>query len=168
MIFATVGSHPSFRFERLLRALESIDDEELVVQHGPGAPPANAARASRWMPFAEIVEQMERASRVVSHAGAGTILCAIRAGHTPVVMPRRRRFGETVDDHQLELGRALAGSGRVILVEEAGELATAVAAAPLRRAGPAPGDEQLIAAVGAELRAGGGRRRRSARRPARH
>jgi UDP-N-acetylglucosamine--N-acetylmuramyl-(pentapeptide) pyrophosphoryl-undecaprenol N-acetylglucosamine transferase len=115
VIFATVGSHPSFKFERLLRALESIADEQLVVQHGPGESPANAARAARWMPFAEVVDQMELASHVVSHAGVGTILCAVRAGHTPVVLPRLRRFGETVDDHQLDLGQALARTGRVVL-----------------------------------------------------
>lgn len=168
MIFATVGSHPSFRFERLLRALESIADEELVVQYGPGEPPANATRASRWLPFAEVVEQMELASHVVSHAGVGTILCAIRAGHAPVVLPRLRRFGETVDDHQLELGRALARTSRVVLIEEAEELTAAVERAPSRQAGSALGGERLIAAVRHELRAGAGTPRRSAQRSARH
>lgn len=167
MIFATVGSHPSFKFERLLRALESIAGEELVVQHGPGEPPANASRASRWMPFPELVEQMERASHVVSHAGVGTILCAVRAGHVPIVLPRLRRFGETVDDHQLELGRALAPHGHVLLVEDAGQIAAAIARSPSRQGGAALGGEALIEAVGRELRAGADRRRRSARRSAR-
>jgi UDP-N-acetylglucosamine--N-acetylmuramyl-(pentapeptide) pyrophosphoryl-undecaprenol N-acetylglucosamine transferase len=149
--FATVGSHPSFRFDRFLRALESLPPGELVVQHGPGRPPRNATRAEPWMSFAEVVAQMERASRVVSHAGVGTILCAVRAGHVPVVFPRLRSFGETVDDHQLELGRRLAGDGRVILVEEEAELAAALAAAPPRGSGPTAAGEDLIAAVRAEL-----------------
>jgi UDP-N-acetylglucosamine transferase subunit ALG13 len=134
VIFATVGSHPSFRFDRFLRALEALPAGELVVQHGPGEPPPNATQAMPWMTFAEVVETMERADHVVSHAGVGTILCAVRAGHVPVVFPRLKRYGETVDDHQLELGRRLAGDGRLVLVEEGAELAGAVAAAPPRGA----------------------------------
>ncbi len=153
MIFATVGSHPSFRFDRFLHALEALPPGELVVQHGPGEPPANATRTAPWMTFAEIVEQMARATRVVSHAGVGTILCATRAGHVPVVFPRLERYGETVDDHQLELGRRLAGDGRLILVEEESELAGAVTGAPPRGAAAGLDGSELIAAVRAELHA---------------
>lgn len=151
MIFATVGSHPTFKFERLLRALETLEGEELEVQYGPGRAPANAAEAVAWMSFAEIAEHMERASHVVSHAGVGTILCAIQAGHVPVVFPRLRRYEETVDDHQLDLARKLVGTGRVIVVESAEELAAAVREAPPRAAASAGGGEALIEAVAAEL-----------------
>lgn len=151
MIFATVGSHPTFKFERLLRALETLEGEELDVQYGPGRPPANAAEAAAWMPFAEIAARMEGASHVVSHAGVGTILCAIAAGHVPIVFPRLRRFEETVDDHQLDLARQLAETGRVIVVESAEELAGAVRTAPARGAANDGGGEALIDAVAAEL-----------------
>lgn len=151
MTFATVGSHPTFRFDRFLRALEGLPPGELVVQHGPGEPPANATRAAPWMSFAEIVAEMERADRVVSHAGVGTILCAVRAGHVPVVLPRLERYGETVDDHQLELAGRLAPDGRVILVEDAAQLAAAVAAAPPRSAAAGLEESALIEAVRGEL-----------------
>lgn len=151
MIFATVGSHPTFKFERLLRALETLEGEQLDVQYGPGTPPANAAEAVPWMSFAEIAEHMERASHVVSHAGVGTILCAIGAGHVPIVFPRLRRFEETVDDHQLDLARKLVGTGRVVVVESAEELALALREAPARGAASDAGGEALIAAVGTEL-----------------
>jgi len=151
VIFATVGSHPTYAFERFLRALESLPGAELVVQHGPGEPPENAHRAVPWMTFAEIVEEMERADRVVSHAGAGTILCAARAGQVPIVFPRLERFGETVDDHQLELARRLAPDGRVILVEDESELAAAVAATPPGGGAAGLDGSDLIAAVREEL-----------------
>jgi hypothetical protein len=77
---------------------------------------------------------MEAADVVICHAGAGSILCAFRAGHTPVVVPRLARYSETVDDHQLELTRALAAEGRVIGVEDLATLPEAVASAPARRA----------------------------------
>jgi UDP-N-acetylglucosamine transferase subunit ALG13 len=157
VIFATVGSHPTYRFERLLSALEALPaDEELVVQHGPGPRPANATHAVPWMTFAEIVEHMEHAEHVVSHAGAGTILCASSVGQVPIVFPRLQRFGETVDDHQVELARRLAEDGQLVVVESAPELVEAVASAPPRGAGP-PLDAgaKLIAAVRGELELSG-------------
>jgi UDP-N-acetylglucosamine transferase subunit ALG13 len=151
LIFVTVGSHPTFEFDRLLRALETLSGEELDVQYGPGKPPANATEAVAWMSFEEIAEHMDRASHVVSHAGVGTILCAIAAGHVPIVFPRLQRFEETVDDHQLDLAKALVETGRVVRVEDADELAAALRSAPPRGAASAGGGEALIDAVKLEL-----------------
>jgi UDP-N-acetylglucosamine transferase subunit ALG13 len=151
VIFATVGSHPTFAFDRFLRALEAMPGDELVVQHGPGTPPSNAHTAVPWMRFAEVLEQMEAADRVISHAGSGTIILARRAGHTPVVMPRLRRFDETVDDHQLDLARHLVQTGGIVLVEDAQALPAAVERAPVRGEAKPPGSSELVNAVGAEL-----------------
>jgi len=132
VIFATVGS-TRIRFDRFTRALAALPAERLFVQHGPMAAPPGAAQAVAYMQFPEIVEGMERAETVVCHAGAGSILCALRAGHVPVVVPRLKRFQETVDDHQVEFSRALAAQGKVIAVEDPALLAAAVASAPARR-----------------------------------
>jgi UDP-N-acetylglucosamine transferase subunit ALG13 len=85
------------------------------------------------MQFPEMIESMEAADVVVCHAGAGSILCALRAGHTPVVVPRLKRYQETVDDHQVEFSRALAAEGKVIAVEDLDDLSAAVEGAPSRR-----------------------------------
>jgi UDP-N-acetylglucosamine transferase subunit ALG13 len=151
VIFATVGSHPSYRFDRFLRALEALPTDDLVVQHGPGTPPANARRAVPWMSFADVLDHLARAEKVVSHAGIGTILCATRAAHTPVVVPRLRRFDETVDDHQLELAEALSETGRVVVVEDLEELAAKVAGAPARGTARPSEDGKLAEAVRREL-----------------
>ena len=55
-----------------------------------------------------MLECFRSADKVVTHAGVGSILCADREGHVPLVVPRRHDLGEHVDDHQLELARALA------------------------------------------------------------
>lgn len=151
MIFATVGSHPTYRFDRFLRALEALPGEDLVVQYGPGEPPANAARAERWMSFAEVLDHMDRAEKVVSHAGTGTILCATRAGHAPLVVPRLKRYGETVDDHQLELARALAGGDGIVLVEDVESLPAELERAPARGSSAVVEHGELQAAVRDEL-----------------
>jgi UDP-N-acetylglucosamine transferase subunit ALG13 len=80
-----------------------------------------------FLDFAELAALMDEAAVVVSHAGVGSILCALRAGHVPVVVPRLARHGETVDDHQLELARRLQANGLVTLVADAAELRAALA-----------------------------------------
>lgn len=130
MIFATVGS-TQIPFARLVRALDRLPgDAQLLVQHGPVPPPPGVTEARDFMEFPEVVERMQAADVVICHAGAGSILCAFRAGHTPVVVPRLERYGEAVDDHQLELARALAADGRVIALEDLSRLPEAIAAAP--------------------------------------
>lgn len=132
MIFVTVGS-TQIPFERLVRALDGLPGEQLFVQHGPVPPPAKAARSTAFMQFPEVVESMREADAIVCHAGAGSILCALRAGHVPIVVPRLKRFGETVDDHQVELARALDAEGKVVAVEDVDLLAGLVAMARPRR-----------------------------------
>lgn len=131
MIFVTVGTHHQ-PFERLLGALDSLDDE-LVVQYGPGKPPATASNAEAFMPFDEMLRRFREADNVITHAGVGSIICASREGHTPLVVPRRHDLGEHVDDHQVELTRALAQRGSVIAIWDVDTLAETVASAPPRR-----------------------------------
>jgi UDP-N-acetylglucosamine transferase subunit ALG13 len=133
MIFVTVGSHPTFRFDRLLQALSLISgEEEIAVQHGPAPPPAGVAQAWPWLTFDEVLENMQKARVVVSHAGAGTLLAAHQLGHTPVVAPRLRRYDETVDDHQVDLARAFERTAQVLVAWEMEQLPDLVAAAPAR------------------------------------
>ena len=115
---------------------------EAVAALRPSSSSSSTARASRhpgwperheFLSFGEVVEAMEAADVVVSHAGVGSIICALRAGHTPVVLPRLERYSETVDDHQLELCRALEAQRRVVVVWNSDRITETVAAAPARR-----------------------------------
>jgi UDP-N-acetylglucosamine transferase subunit ALG13 len=81
------------------------------------------------MDFSEMLEHFRAADAVVTHAGVGSILCARREGHVPVVVPRSRRQGEHVDDHQAQLTRALEERGVVIAAWETDNLAEAVRSA---------------------------------------
>ena len=149
MIFVTVGTHHQ-PFARLLDALDDLD-EELVVQFGPGAPPARAKRAEAFMPFDAMLDAFREADKVITHAGVGSILCATREGHLPLVVPRRHDLGEHVDDHQVELTRALAERDRVIAVWDVETLAEALATVPARRAAASASEASLCPSVRAAL-----------------
>ena len=133
MIFVTVGTHHD-GFSRMLDAVEALGERDLVVQYGNGRPPANARVAEPFMPFPEMTRYFDEADQVVTHAGVGSILLAIRHGHEPIVIPRLHRLGEHVDDHQVHLSRRLEASGRVRVVWPDQSLADALAAARPRGA----------------------------------
>jgi UDP-N-acetylglucosamine transferase subunit ALG13 len=48
---------------------------------------------------------------VISHAGVGAALTALRAGKHPILMPRLATHHEHVDDHQLQVARELERRG---------------------------------------------------------
>jgi UDP-N-acetylglucosamine transferase subunit ALG13 len=130
VIFATCGSS-HLPFDRMMTALGGLNGSDLHVQHGPAAPPP-AVRTDPFLSFAEVVERIQQADVVISHAGVGSILCALRAGHTPIVFPRLKRYSETVDDHQAELARALVRRGAVLVAWSPDELIEAVERVPPR------------------------------------
>ncbi len=122
MIFVTVGSGP-FPFDRLMRAVDAIHiAEEIVVQHGSATHVPTEARSFAYVAVEELRRYLDSARVVVAHAGVGTILYANMAGHKPYVVPRRKQFGETVDDHQVEFANRLAALGVVHVVEDEREL----------------------------------------------
>jgi UDP-N-acetylglucosamine transferase subunit ALG13 len=129
VIVVTIGT--SDPFDRLLAAVALLPgDEEIVAQCGDSTVrPANA-RCVAFLGFGELNALLASARVVVTHAGAGSVLTALAAGRRPIVVPRLRRYGEAVDDHQVEFGRSLAGAGLVTMVEDPAGLPAAVATAP--------------------------------------
>ncbi|HEV7460886.1 MAG TPA: glycosyltransferase [Solirubrobacteraceae bacterium] len=149
MIFVTVGSI-HYPFARLVDAAAKLDGE-VVIQHGPAAAPRGVSRAVDFLPFDEVADYMRRAEVIVTHAGVGSIVLAAQNGHVPVVMPRLRRFGETVDDHQVPLVELLAAHGTVVPALEPAEVAGAVGHVPERAAPQPPAERSLHHEVRAAL-----------------
>ena len=63
------------------------------------------------MPAKELATLLERADVIVSHAGTGSALAALAAGHQPILVSREQHFGEAGDDHQRQLALELSGRG---------------------------------------------------------
>ncbi len=143
MIFVTVGNVTQ-HFRRLLDAIDELASagmlkQPVIVQSG-----SNSYFASRhcvkqdFFPPDEYRQLIDEAEVVVCHGGAGTLHHVFQAGKVPVVMPRRRKYGEHVDD-QYHFVTALAEEGRVIAAFEPADLANAIdRAGSQRRTPPAP------------------------------
>lgn len=51
----------------------------------------------------EFSNEMEKANIVITHGGTGAIIGAVKKGKKVIAVPRRAKYGEHVDDHQLQL-----------------------------------------------------------------
>jgi len=134
VVFVTVGSAPQ-GFGRLLEAVDRLagtgafsgDPVLMQVGHAAGFHPIHCA-ARTFIARENFQELVQQASLVICHGGA-TSLEIIRAGKLPIVMPRRKQYGEIVNDHQVEFAQALAAEGRVIVAMEPEDLPEAIAKA---------------------------------------
>jgi len=129
MIFVTVGTHYQ-GFERLIKKMDEIAekmDDEVIMQIGYTK---YEPKDAKWFRFLEreedILELYKKADVIVAHAGAGTLLMALFFGKPIVVVPRLKKFGEHVDDQQLELAEALENMGKVIAVYDIEKLEDAI------------------------------------------
>jgi UDP-N-acetylglucosamine transferase subunit ALG13 len=127
MILVTVGTNGP-AFDRLIGAIPAVADE-LVVQHGPSKIRPAGARCVAYFPFDELKSLMDEARLIVTHGGVGSILMALSAGKSPIVMPRRAALREAVDDHQVGFVDHLAKAGIVRSVTPA-DLRAALESAP--------------------------------------
>ena len=106
MIFVTVGSQ-KFPFDRLIRKVdqmlrEGLIQEEVFIQTGasrcvPSCPHQAFCEGEQFQTL------LETCSVLITHGGAGTMVDAVKRGKRVIVVPHLARYGEHVDDHQLEL-----------------------------------------------------------------
>jgi UDP-N-acetylglucosamine transferase subunit ALG13 len=142
-VVVTVGTM-RFGFARLVERLRAIlpDDAEVFWQIGP-TPAPGLLDTHDSVPGSELARQFRRADVVVSHAGCGSALDALDAGKCAILVPRLKRFGEHVDDHQVEIARTLDERGLAI-ARQAHELTLDdLVAAASRAVRPAPWPDDI-------------------------
>jgi UDP-N-acetylglucosamine transferase subunit ALG13 len=118
-IFVSVGLgiHP---FDRLLRAIDRGIQEQLIppdtfIQTGYSNYMPKFCESKSLLRFDEIIELAEKSEIIISHAGVGTTLLCLSLGKIPVLFPRQSRFGEQVDDHQIDFSKKMEEKGKVFV-----------------------------------------------------
>jgi beta-1,4-N-acetylglucosaminyltransferase len=109
MIFVTVGN--DFRgFDRLLKKMDEIAPSipnEIVIQRGYSKYLPKNAKQFDFVSMNEAIEYMKKSELVVSHAGIGTIILCKEYGIPILILPRRKGYGEHMNDHQMEIAKTL-------------------------------------------------------------
>ena len=103
MIFITLGSQ-KFQFNRLLKAVDDLKlNEEIFAQIGYSDYQPIHYAYKKFLDRNEFAEIMDNADIIITHGGTGTIIRAVKMGKKVIAVPRLAKYGEHVDDHQLQL-----------------------------------------------------------------
>lgn len=130
MIFVTVGTHEQ-PFNRLIEYIDKLKQnkvisEDVVMQTGYSTYKPLHCTWQKVYPYRQMVELVSEARIVVTHGGPSSFILPLQIGKVPVVIPRQKKFGEHVNDHQVNFVRAIADRTKSIIVvldiEELGDV----------------------------------------------
>lgn len=118
MIFLTVGTQ--FPFDRLVESIDGLIaqngfDEEVFAQIGNSQYEPKSFKAKASLEKSLFDKCMLDASCVISHAGMGTITMALEANKPLLVMPRQKKYGEVVNDHQVAIAKKFEQLGHLLV-----------------------------------------------------
>src|SRR5574339_127667 len=117
MILVTVGTE-QYPFNALMNWVEVLihegfidPNEEVVVQYGSSSKLPDRVKVYKRLPESQFKALLDQARVVISHCGEGSVLLLESLGKPFVLVPRTKRFGEHVDDHQLEMADVIEKQG---------------------------------------------------------
>lgn len=122
MIFVTLGTQ-KFQFDRLLADIDKLIDEGIICDE------VFAQRGySKYVPlnykYVDFLSQddfnkyLNDCSFLITHGGVGSIMSGLKAGKKIIIYPRLKRYGEHIDDHQIEIAKKYTQLGYCLSVSE--------------------------------------------------
>lgn len=122
MIFVIVGTHEQ-PFNRLIQKVDELKrdgiiEDDVIIQTGFSTYEPKYCQWSKLIPHKQMVKNVADARIVITHGGPASFLMPLQIGKIPIVVPRKRKFNEHVNDHQVEFARNVAERmGTIIEVE---------------------------------------------------
>ena len=97
---------------------------EILIQRGYSRYLPKNTKHFEFVSINKAIEYIRRSQLVISHAGIGTIILCKEYGVPIILLPRRRRYGEHMNDHQLEIAKMLEerGDKSTYVIYEEGQL----------------------------------------------
>ena len=107
MIFITLGTQ-NFNFSRLLKAVEAainngVLNEKVIAQIGNNKFESEQILCIPFLDKETFNQYMDEAEFIISHAGTGSIITALKKVKKVLVAPRLKKYDEHIDDPQLEI-----------------------------------------------------------------
>lgn len=130
MIFITLGSQ-KFQFNRLLKAVDNLVESKVIVesvfaQMGYSDYEPRHYEYKSFLDREEFEVKEEKADIVITHGGTGTIIGAVKKGKKVIAVPRLAKYGEHVDDHQLQLLKEFKEQNLIYGLKDCSELEEAL------------------------------------------
>ena len=130
MIFITLGSQ-KFQFNRLLKEIDRLIEtgvitDEVFAQIGYSDYQPRHFAYKQFLDRDEFAAMQSKADIEITHAGTGAIIGAVKKGKKVIAVPRLAKYGEHVDDHQLQLLEQFDELGLICSCKDCSELEEAL------------------------------------------
>jgi UDP-N-acetylglucosamine transferase subunit ALG13 len=118
LILVVLGTH-ELPFTRLLLEVErlkknGIIEDDVIVQQGHTKFESEYLTLQPFFSFEKMNLLYQQAQYIISHAGTGSVINALKKGKKVIVAPRLKKYGEHNDDHQLELVQVFTEKGHIL------------------------------------------------------
>lgn len=127
MIFVTVGTHEQ-PFNRLIECMDKLVEstkikEDVVIQTGYSTYKPKFCKWSKLFTFNDMEKNVAEARIVITHGGPSSFIMPLKIGKTPIVVPRKYKFNEHINNHQVDFCKEVAERmGTIIVVENINKL----------------------------------------------
>ncbi len=107
MIFITLGSQ-KFQFNRLLKKVDDLIEMEIIkedvfAQIGSSDYEPKNYKYEYFLDRDTFASKIDACDTVITHGGTGVIISSVKKGKKVIAVPRLAKYGEHVDDHQIQL-----------------------------------------------------------------
>lgn len=121
MIFVTVGSR-NYPFDRLFKKLDALYAEgvladSMFAQIGTSAYKPKHFEFKDFISPEEFIENVNKADIVVSHGASGSIMKALNADKKVIAVTRLEKYGEHINDHQIQNNEAFSNNKFVLMAD---------------------------------------------------
>ena len=131
MILITLGSQ-KFQFNRLLEAVDDlvargVIHEEVFAQVGCSDYQPKHYPYKAFLDREEYAFWENKCTILITHGGTGAIVGGVKKGKKVIAVPRLAKYGEHVDDHQLEIIHQFGSQNLICGLNDCSELEEALA-----------------------------------------
>ena len=118
MILVTLGTQKQ-PFTRLLQKIDdSSINEKIVVQAGYTVYNSKKMQIFDFIPYDEMNKLIDEADLIITHGGTGSITMPLKKQKKVIACPRLAKYGEHVDDHQIEIVDVFSDEGYILKLDE--------------------------------------------------
>lgn len=121
MIFVTVGSR-QYPFDRLFKKLDELYEngiikDKMFAQIGTSSYKPKHYEYKDFISEEEFQKYINESDIVVSHGASGSIMKALNANKKVIVVTRLEKYGEHINDHQIQNNEAFSKNKYVIMAD---------------------------------------------------
>ncbi len=130
MILVLLGTQHN-EFKRLIEEVENnikngVIKDEVIVQSGFTKYESDLMKIFDMIPKEEIEDLKEKADYIITHGGVGSIVSSLEKEKKVIAVPRYSKYGEHVNNHQIDIVNAFNQKGYIIGINEVNELEDAI------------------------------------------